>query len=423
MNRLRLLIIVVLATSMAVPGCKLGRSESLQPSSSAQPAENSPAAEGVTFASERVWSNGITDIPVIMYHDVVPKKEVWFDLTNAEFERQMEALAAVGASVVSLDDVVSHLRDGKKLPPKAIALTFDDGTLGNYENVLPVLRRYRFPATFFVHTAYVGKKTGKDHMTWDQLREIQAEGLVDIQPHTVTHPDDLRTMTDEQVRKELQDSKAVVEKELGNKVRYFAYPSGHGDERIARLVLEAGYIAAWNEIRAWNSAPADAMHLPRFAPKRFDEVIQRWRETAKEKPVAAELPASLAGTDWYASACLGDGPVLVRRGEFIQAPDRWQYSLIGRPLVIAGPGGGLLVRYQPWMGQEDGALGLLVEQPALAVVGTKWLVHNGKETGEMSNLRDARVLYIGEAGVVRVLSVTDREKLRDLKPQEAVLLD
>ena len=57
-------------------------------------------------------------------------------------------------------------------------------------------------------------------------------------------------MTDEQVRKELQDSKAVVEKELGNKVRYFAYPSGHGDERIARLVLEAGYIAAWNEIRA-----------------------------------------------------------------------------------------------------------------------------------------------------------------------------
>ena len=83
----------------------------------------------------------------------------------------------------------------------------------------------------------------------------------------------------------------------------------------------------------------------------------------------------------------------------------------------------MIVRYQPWLGQEDGALGLLVEQPALAVVGTRWLVHNGKEVGELPRLGGARVLCVGSAGVVRVLRVTDRNQLRDLRPKEAVRLD
>ena len=52
-----------------------------------------------------------------MYHDVVRRKQVWFDLTTREFEAQMQAIATQAQTVVPLSDVVEHLKTGKPLPP------------------------------------------------------------------------------------------------------------------------------------------------------------------------------------------------------------------------------------------------------------------------------------------------------------------
>jgi len=41
---------------------------------------------------------------------------------------------------------------------------------------LPILQRLHFPAVFFVQTASVGVTTGKEHMTWDQLKQAEATG-------------------------------------------------------------------------------------------------------------------------------------------------------------------------------------------------------------------------------------------------------
>src|SRR5207245_1361639 len=116
---------------------------------------------------------------------------VYFDVQLSEFKRQLQQLKEAGASVIPIQDLYDHLRSGKQLPERAVVLTFDDCYLGQYETAYPLLKEYKYPATFFVHTSVVGINTGKEHMSWDQLRALAKEGLISIQCHTITHPDDL----------------------------------------------------------------------------------------------------------------------------------------------------------------------------------------------------------------------------------------
>jgi len=54
--------------------------------------------------------------------------------------------------VLSLDEMVERLASGQPLPPKSVALTFDDGYLDNYTRAFPILQRHGLNATFYVTT-------------------------------------------------------------------------------------------------------------------------------------------------------------------------------------------------------------------------------------------------------------------------------
>lgn len=179
---------------------------------------------------------------LLMWHDVVErKKEVWFDTTVAELKEQFESIRRAKLQPIPLDRLAEHLEKGTAVPPGAVVLTFDDNNLGLYRFAYPLLRRYRWPAVFFVHTDYVGKTTGKPHCSWDQLREIERSSLVKVYPHTASHPADLRKVPESQLERELTGVRRVMEQQLGGSRPYFAYPEGKYDERTARAVWKAGY--------------------------------------------------------------------------------------------------------------------------------------------------------------------------------------
>ncbi len=67
------------------------------------------------------------------------------------FDRQCEYLAR-HYNVISLDDMVTRLIEGRPLPSKAVALTFDDGYLDNYTQAFPILEKHGLNATFYVTT-------------------------------------------------------------------------------------------------------------------------------------------------------------------------------------------------------------------------------------------------------------------------------
>src|SRR5262245_55599655 len=149
-------------------------------------------------------------VPIVAYHSIANDHDHLLrhlSLPVALFEQQLQYLERRGFQTVTLYDVHRYLRDGASLPPRAIALTFDDGYLDNWVYAFPLLKKYGMKATIFVATDFVdpidgcrptladvwsGRLAEREltwwgHLSWSELEAMQASGLVDVQAHTKTH--------------------------------------------------------------------------------------------------------------------------------------------------------------------------------------------------------------------------------------------
>jgi peptidoglycan/xylan/chitin deacetylase (PgdA/CDA1 family) len=214
-------------------------------------------------------------VAVIVWHDVVPAKELWFDTTTDTFKAQLAAIAHGGYHVITLDQLRAHLERGAPLPSKPLAFTFDDNGHGIYDNAFPLLQKYHYPATMFVHSNFVGTTThGKKHTTWPQLQEMSRSGLMAVQSLTANHPPDLRLLSDADVVHELTLSRTSLQYHLGHKIFALVYPEDNYDARLERLAAANGYALAF--IEDWGNAgdSANLLEVHRYsALTRFDQAL------------------------------------------------------------------------------------------------------------------------------------------------------
>ncbi|MEA5621049.1 polysaccharide deacetylase family protein [Cronbergia sp. UHCC 0137] len=198
------------------------------------------------FITPSPWPNiheqaKLAKVPIMMYHDILPEKEVFFDVTPTELEEHFKLIKEQGVTPISLDQLMIHLQTKIPLPEKPILLTFDDGYGGHYEYVYPLLKKYGYPAVFSIYTKGVGNNVGRSHVSWEQLKEMAVNPLVTIASHSVTHPDDLTKLPEDELKVEIIDSKRILEENLGIPIRYFTYPVGKYNELVADWVKKAGY--------------------------------------------------------------------------------------------------------------------------------------------------------------------------------------
>ncbi|GAA6623077.1 polysaccharide deacetylase family protein [Scytonema sp. NUACC26] len=218
----------------------------------------------------------LAKVPILMYHDILPKKEVFFDVTPEELEAHFELLKENGMTPITLDQLAVHLQTGVPLPEKPVLLTFDDGYGGHYEYVYPLLKKYGYPAVFSIYTKGVGNNVGRTHVSWEQLKEMAADPLVTIASHSVSHPRDLTVLPPEEIKKEVVESKAILESNLAIPIRYFTYPEGKYDAQVANAVHEAGYQLALtmsNTDEKYAGASESLLAVSRFGQSRIKEVI------------------------------------------------------------------------------------------------------------------------------------------------------
>jgi len=176
--------------------------------------------------------------PILAYHGIDDKKAVTsaYFLTQANFTSQMQWLKDNHYTVISMDKLYNGLSGQGKLPPKPVVITFDDGEQSNFIVAYPILKKFHYPATFFITTSLTNQNP--DYMTWAELKEMVANGMI-IGSHTVNHIN-IAKMRLERVEPELIDSKKALETNLGIKVKYFSYPNG-GYKNRDMEVKEAGY--------------------------------------------------------------------------------------------------------------------------------------------------------------------------------------
>ncbi|OQB14729.1 MAG: Poly-beta-1,6-N-acetyl-D-glucosamine N-deacetylase precursor [Firmicutes bacterium ADurb.Bin193] len=186
-----------------------------------------------------------TYIPVLLYHNITENTDgmdIIVNITPRRFREHMVALKSAGYNTITLDDYYEHIQNGKSLPEKPVIITFDDGYLSNYEFAYPILQELEMKATIFIVTDSVGPggKVSYPHFTWEQARQMQQSGVIDIQSHTHTHRDVTLQNREETVR-EIRLSKYLIESNLNKECSYLAYPYGAYNNISIRLASEAGY--------------------------------------------------------------------------------------------------------------------------------------------------------------------------------------
>jgi hypothetical protein len=97
---------------------------------------------------------------ILAYHGIsITDEHEWSPelyLPHDGLRARFELLRDEGYNVVSLREGVERLRAGT-LPPRSVALTFDDGMV-DFQRAVPLLQEFRFPATVFVTTYYAQKR-------------------------------------------------------------------------------------------------------------------------------------------------------------------------------------------------------------------------------------------------------------------------
>jgi peptidoglycan/xylan/chitin deacetylase (PgdA/CDA1 family) len=236
--------------------------------------------------------------------------------------------------ILSMDEVVDHLKFGRAFRRPSIAITFDDGYLDNYTLAYPFLKKHEVPATIFLTTSLIGTtdrtwtdeigvaflETAKEHLdfpalfgdkrvpikskeekeqanrkvaealklrpdgerrelirklsealavsekserncgdrimlSWDEIREMIKNGVT-IGSHSHTHPI-LSRMPIEEAKEEIFNSKKILERNLGVKIRHFSFPNGRKEdfsEELRDYCREIGFESICSVIYGANDA-------------------------------------------------------------------------------------------------------------------------------------------------------------------------
>jgi peptidoglycan/xylan/chitin deacetylase (PgdA/CDA1 family) len=213
-------------------------------------------------------------VPILLYHRFGPAVTDDMTVTTPVFEAQFRLLQDRGFRVIPLQALVESLGAAATdcraaLTDRAVVLTVDDGHRTVYTDLFPLIQRYRVPVTLFIYPSAISNASYA--LTWEQLAEMKASGLVDVQSHTYWHPNfnvERRRLGAPAYERFVQDqlvkSKAVLDQRLGGKVDLLAWPFGIYDAQLIQWASAAGYAAAFSIERRAVTRAENLMALPRY---------------------------------------------------------------------------------------------------------------------------------------------------------------
>lgn len=275
-RRGHVLAAVLAGTALMASACGGGDSTTTSPTSPTAPSaastSPSPSPSAVAVDPASVHANELGQIPVLMYHQLLPKPRGLYDQTPAQYRAELTSLYAHGYRTITAADLVAGKVDvpaGKK----PMVLTFDDSTVSQYGEkpdgsvdpasatgiLLDVAKKAgeEHPvATFYVngdpfagHSAYLAK-----------LHDLGME----VAEHTLTHAN-LKQLSDAGVQSELvKGLKVITDAIPGVQVTTMALPFGVRPRNKALAAKGNGYSFAG--VFAVGSNPSPSPYSAKFVP-------------------------------------------------------------------------------------------------------------------------------------------------------------
>lgn len=235
-------------------------------------------------------STGSIEIPVLMYHILLPGRNDSISIDPVRFKEQMLALASSGYNTITEAELLDYLEQKAALPEKPILITFDDGYLSNYTEAFPILKELNMKASIYVVASRIFEDSGSiageyPKISWKQAREMK--GTISIQSHTwdshskqnnvqlqsrglITGPmqmengQETQAEFEERVYADFMASKNAIEQNVGTQVTAISYPYGDYSADTIRLAEKAGYKMAFTVNSGMNSQSSLPFELKRI---------------------------------------------------------------------------------------------------------------------------------------------------------------
>lgn len=229
--------------------------------------------------------DGIT-FRVLAFHDVRDNLRASFETYPDATAIDTKTLASVFAwlkendyHMISVDQIIAARQGKKKLPPRSVLLSFDDGYRSFYTHVFPLLKAYGYPAVQALITDWVNHPAdekikisatvtlpGDYFLNWAEVAEMQRSGLVEFASHThnlhhgmLANPQGnelpaataLRYLSDEKryeteneytqrVRDDLATSAHLIQQYTGKAPRIMVWPYGAYHQPVQAIARSLG---------------------------------------------------------------------------------------------------------------------------------------------------------------------------------------
>lgn len=212
-------------------------------------------------------------IPVLVYHEVLPSPDGG-DASNVSviarkiFGEQMEYLHENGFYTATMTDLEGFVKAGRKLPPKTVVITFDDGYQSNYLYAFPYLTRYKLKATLFLMGSV--PPDARPHLTGFQLMEMVRSGLVEIECHTydlhreIDGTPALLALPEKDIFSDFSTFNGLFRQIGLNKPFTIAYPYGEAGSAALGASAGAGYRMGFSITDGYVRPGDPVMNLHRF---------------------------------------------------------------------------------------------------------------------------------------------------------------
>ncbi|MFH1970517.1 MAG: polysaccharide deacetylase family protein [Verrucomicrobiota bacterium] len=210
-------------------------------------------------------------VPILMYHKIgAVTNNAWWVPTGV-FERQLRALRNQGYSTILPDDIVNHRKAGKRLPPKPVMITFDDGYRNSLALAEPLLKKYGFRAVVYLITDTVAETPetrrqyeGVDVLTWPEIKAMQKRGTFVFGGHGHRHQN-LAALTDPYP--DIRECYLRLRRQGIRQPFSFCYPYGQYNARTIAAVKHAGFRSAMvcEDRVALTGKPMNLLALPRVS--------------------------------------------------------------------------------------------------------------------------------------------------------------
>lgn len=243
---------------------------------------------------------------ILQYHHVSEKLPAVTSVSEETFKSHLTYLKDNNFNVIHLDKLLQHTQQGKALPAKTVAITFDDGYDNNIEQAAPILEEFDYPYTIFVNPQLIDENKSYV-MTWDELRALAKRGAL-IANHSAKHDylhlkqsGESQSQWLKRVREDILFSEKRIKEEIGHNVKLLAYPYGEFNRPLQNLVKELGFIGIGQHSGAVSQF-TDYTRVPRYPASGFYSKL----DTLKTK--LNSLPFAIAELDYTDSVTTDPTP-------------------------------------------------------------------------------------------------------------------